>query len=587
MISLHLWGLLMIPNKIINNLYISTNKPQEPIENNDLYLYQGKNNRWHFTCKNNEDPVLDVEIEDEEILKVLNELKINTLNQETQIQLVSLLLPIKRQSEISIAFDYAEHYNIGQTVQKLICEHLGNDDSLKEGKVKLKNGLNIEISELYGLMGDFFGLPDEPISLKNTLQDQKNTFLKAFETLNNAPPEKVKEILRIGNIQKQAVSIAIQNCTCTPKSSCTCAEKALEEVSALTNKLWNKATGGSYYLYPIVQGTYLKLSKNNLDHFSTSSHASYKAGHELALSLIEKVAIEYKKDEPDHKLISQLTHQALAIEASAGHYLTDSFSSGHTRVPRKALYELRTLFGLPVPAAITGLFTLVMHNEDSDNGLWLKDDSTKDVWKAYGDDSLLTGKGQDNRKKVNTAAQTGMLELIGELKKANRTISTQDNFPSKGTVYTLLPSVDEEKNPNQPLFKEDQTGKLLRRKNVNDINCKEYISDWNVGSTLAILMPQIISYVFPSVGRLLFPKSQQKETITSDPNTLENNTIDTIKGSNSIMNGLMAGTKPTFKNINNNNETISIKVDPVAQLTNTQIDSDVDQSKSEIAMNFR
>jgi hypothetical protein len=256
-----------------------------------------------------------------------------------------------------------------------------------------------------------------------------------------------------------------------------------------------------------------------VDHFASSARDAYTAGHEHALDLINEIALESKNENPDVQKIARLTHQALAVEASAGHFLTDAFSSGHVRVPRKELYELKTIFGLSVPSAITGLFTLVMHNDDGKNGLWITDKLTGDEWKAFGDDSLLTGKGRKNKEKVCTAASIGMQEIIGKLKEAQGKEQPQESFPEWGTIYELIPEECAHKNINQPLFKVDDEGKLLRRKDVNDPLCQDYISNWWIGTTLMLLLPQVFRYAFS--GSTSQAESENQDDTYSEEQTSE------------------------------------------------------------------
>lgn len=486
---------------------------QKPLPN-EYYVYQNKEGEWFVSYCTDEDSNLreDTEITNPNLILLL-ECKEKALLKELIINsLIQIKQSFRQHSELPFKFDYAEHYDIGQSVKDLLIQHFPNHRYFKEGKVELGHDFQIELSELYALMGDFFGLPEQSISLGKTMTEQMDIFKRSFETLYNKDPQQIKDILVIGAIQKQAIQLAKQNCQCIPRSSCDCAEKALESVSSITNQLWNKVTGGAYYLYPIFQGDYLKLSKNNIDHFAESAKSAYTAGHELALKLIDDIAEEYKKEIQDLKKIEQLTHQVLAIEASAGHFLTDSFSSGHVRVPRKELYELKTLFGIPVPAAITGLFTLVMHNEDGKNGVWVTDKLTGNVWKSYGDDSLLTGKGKDNRIKVCAAARMGMLEIIGQLKKAQGLDVQGEQYPKWGTIYQLFPEQCTDINSNQPLFKKDDQGQLLRRKDVNDPSCKEYMSNWWVGTTLLLLLPRILEYIGFTMFSASSSETKQEET---------------------------------------------------------------------------
>ena len=106
--------------------------------------------------------------------------------------------------------------------------------------------------------------------------------------------------------------------------------------------------------------------------------------------------------------------QAYFLEAFALHYLTDLFSTGHLRVPRRKLH--RTYFDEPEEQ---GFFDWLypadslarrQHNEDSANGLWVRN-KLGDAWPAYGDKHLYNGKSGKNHQQVIRAAQVSISEI--------------------------------------------------------------------------------------------------------------------------------------------------------------------------------
>jgi hypothetical protein len=270
-------------------------------------------------------------------------------------------------------FDYPEHDIIGKTLSGYFKKYFPNQPNLSTGKVKLANGEIIEISKIYALIGDFFAIPDSPISGGATLKERKQRYLAVFNLLNNADPIKLKKILKIGEIQEEAVNKALERGE-DP-------HEAIKKVANETNRLWDEATGGSYY--PILQGEYLKIQATNVDHFADSAKKSYEAGHELALDIAKQAAKLIESGEsPDSDKVKKLIEQAIALEAGAGHYLTDAFSSGHVRTPRKELNDLWT------PSALSGLLAYYMHHEEGERGVWVKNDKGQ-VWQTFGDGSLL------------------------------------------------------------------------------------------------------------------------------------------------------------------------------------------------------
>ncbi|KTD21597.1 phosphatidylcholine hydrolyzing phospholipase [Legionella londiniensis] len=487
---------------MVNSLHFLSRAPKkEAMKDNAIYLYQ-KNNEWHFAVKQHHAVTIQtVSNDDEELIKKIKILhsknKINPLQAyNLELQIIRSLLSHNR-----VEFDYAEHYSIGKAVDDILNQHFPSDELLKRGQVELGNGMVIELGELYALMGDFFGIPNQPIAEGQDATEQQGRFIKAFDTLYGGDEKTrklIKNILLVGAIQKQALNIARQNCQCVNRDDCACAEKALEEVSDRTNRLWNSVTGGSDWTYPLSHSTYLALAKNNIDHFSDSAMLAYAAGHEAARDMIRQ--IPHTSSEEEKK---RLIYKALTLEASAGHFLTDLFSSGHVRVPRKELYNLKTILGIPVPSAITGLFTLVMHNEDGEHGVWVTDQLTGEAWKAYGDDTLLIGQGTDNRIKACTAARMAMLEIVREIKQASQTSLVQQNeeiekLPEFGTIYKLFPEACNKGTLNHPLFKLDKEGNLLRRKDVNDPLCSEYKKNWWVWSTFLLILPKALAYAYPN-----------------------------------------------------------------------------------------
>ena len=105
---------------------------------------------------------------------------------------------------------------------------------------------------------------------------------------------------------------------------------------------------------------YLELANRNQVHFAPRSWVAYARQHGQAL----KYALDRSYED------------ALFANAFADHYLSDSFASGHLRVPRDALVGI----GGARPSR-------AMHNEENVNGLWVQDLSGN-VWRAYGDDKL-------------------------------------------------------------------------------------------------------------------------------------------------------------------------------------------------------
>lgn len=129
-----------------------------------------------------------------------------------------------------------------------------------------------------------------------------------------------------------------------------------------------------------------------------------KAYSALHLAALRK-AIEAKEE-------SQLK-EAYFLEGYGQHFLTDLFSAGHIRVPRRAMHSKWPLF------AQSGIFekvypadqcALLQHDEDCANGLWVTN-ALNQSWAAYGDKQLLDGRSAKHLQFVSEASQLGVDEI--------------------------------------------------------------------------------------------------------------------------------------------------------------------------------
>jgi hypothetical protein len=114
-------------------------------------------------------------------------------------------------------------------------------------------------------------------------------------------------------------------------------------------------------------GHYLALARENYPHFSENRENwnKFESYHRKALERIEAQSA----------YVMPLPAEALALTAFGLHFMTDAFSAGHMRVPRRAL------------GPDGGLAAKVMHDTDNILGLLVKD-GFGDTWRAFGDDFL-------------------------------------------------------------------------------------------------------------------------------------------------------------------------------------------------------
>lgn len=164
------------------------------------------------------------------------------------------------------------------------------------------------------------------------------------------------------------------------------------------------------------------------------------------------------------------------MNAFADHYLTDLFSSGHLRVPRKAMAAVVT------PSDLGSLLTRFMHDEDSRFGLKVRN-AQGEQWRAYGDKRYFESSDADNRRLVNQAVQASADEVFAAY--------LSGNVPAPTTFAALqrlpdLTAVQDSGNNFSPLFRVEG-GKVLRRKDVNNLNDSATVDDWWGWSTYLLL----------------------------------------------------------------------------------------------------
>ena len=108
--------------------------------------------------------------------------------------------------------------------------------------------------------------------------------------------------------------------------------------------------------------------------------------------------------------------EAYFLEAYGQHFLTDLFSTGHLRAPRRILHSTSWIKRPEFNPA--GSFKLWpgdqccrnQHDEDCANGLWVTN-ALGESWAAYGDKQLLDGRSAKNRQYAVQASQMGVDEV--------------------------------------------------------------------------------------------------------------------------------------------------------------------------------
>ncbi|MDU8912703.1 hypothetical protein, partial [Aestuariicoccus sp. MJ-SS9] len=197
------------------------------------------------------------------------------------------------------------------------------------------------------------------------------------------------------------------------------------------------------------------------------------AGHQEALRLAANLG--WKKDKHSAEQIEKTLEWIYTIDAFACHFLTDLFSAGHMRTPRKALYEMRSDFARSgYPAQVTGYLAKVMHDEDSKNGLLVTNAKNME-WKAYGDKKLLDTDDRTNDHIAQKAVQASANDIW--------TAFESHEEPTHYEALSLIPDLGDVENPlnkqnNAALFVPRPDRVVDCRKPMLDTHSYHWDNDW-------------------------------------------------------------------------------------------------------------
>ncbi|ANC01944.1 phosphatidylcholine-hydrolyzing phospholipase [Pseudomonas putida] len=362
-----------------------------------------------------------------------------------------------------LRFEGGEHTAIGDNV---LLRFAANQPPVvaHQSPLPLPNGLSLTYGQVVALGGDFYGVPERPIADGATPSERIERFLQAFDSLARLPASRAEaqDILAVMQEEISAANRAIKD-----------GRQPHEAYDALGDSLsarWNRITGGGSVASDLLPlGRYLKLAASNWDHFGRSALLAYQAGHGAALQ--QALRARDSGDERDLQL-------AYAMNAFADHFLTDLFSAGHLRVPRKALADTVT------PSDIGSLVSRFMHDEDSKYGLRVRN-AEGEQWRAYGDKRYFDSVDVANRRQVGRAVQRSADEVLQAFDKGQAT------SPEQYAALRLTPDLqaaEQDLVPGNfaPLYRQ-QGSTVLRRKNVADLNDSQYTRDWWGWSTYLLL----------------------------------------------------------------------------------------------------
>lgn len=334
-----------------------------------------------------------------------------------------------------------------------------------ERYLQLENGLRLTYGNILALGGDFYGIPDRPISDGENQQQREFRFQAAFRTLaeDERAVKEVPLILKVLDEEITAVNAALLAGR-QPSAAYAVLGDSL-------SKKWNRITGGGPNWVPA--GRYLQLAATNWDHFVQHAVAAYQAGHRSAM--LE--AIRARGIEDDDERESALA-TAYAMNAFADHFMTDLFSSGHMRTPRRALYD-----GSLLPKEGSGYAARYMHDEDSMWGLYIYN-RRGDTWIAYGDKKFGDSYNATNAALVMDAVQASIDEVYAAF--------TTGTFPDRPDQYAALkitPHIEAFQEPRHPgnfaaFFIVDDTGAVLARNDYGKLDDYRWNANWTVPGTL-------------------------------------------------------------------------------------------------------
>ena len=214
--------------------------------------------------------------------------------------------------------------------------------------------------------------------------------------------------------------------------------------------------------------------KHNHENYQPYTTKIYEVFHALAL---EKASTARARQlTPNQK--NEILEYAYAYEAFGCHYLANAFTSSRMRTPKLEILK-STQFDKKGQ-----LLCNQMHDEDNENGLRVRSKAYNSSWIAYGDKMLHHTTNSTNFKRAREAVQLGVNEVFqaSEIEKPQMAIN-------ESGVFNLIPYIDPQDENNTPMFQvRAQDGKVCRRKELNDLQCKKPPIDyWTPDATLDVL----------------------------------------------------------------------------------------------------
>lgn len=351
-------------------------------------------------------------------------------------------IAVMSKPRVPLHFESAEHAELANPL--FLQWHDGTPQLAKDKLLKLENGLQVTYGQISALGGDFFG-PKEPICLGKNFEDQITRFTAGFTTL--AGKNSGGKALAEKFLKTKKEEIAVIEAASQPGSKITTDAYYNSFKAKYINEIKSVLIG----FFSSQEKGYLGLSLINLDHFGADARIAYNAGHTAAL----RMACSARTP--------KALENAYAMNAFADHFLQDSFSAGHMRVPRRKLcagvsHDLNYAKDVCAHA---------MHREDNQAGLHVKNPRGKS-WRAYGDSALFRPENSENLARCRDALAASVNEVYEAWDK--KTIPGVSSFRAWQYAPTLESALDPINHP--PMFNKEG----YPRTELLDKSCKTYKS---------------------------------------------------------------------------------------------------------------
>lgn len=344
--------------------------------------------------------------------------------------------------------------------------------------------IHIELTpgDIVALAGDFSGVPDQPISFGKGEVEQKELFWAAYLTLA-APTDKKKYEKLVKQIDEEFKVIKKYLAKGLKPSM------ALEENSDASNRKYGSIMQytylpWTYYLY----SEYTALASWNFDHFQAQAEQTYKAGHETAIETAKAAHLESDEGRKWKLFMLALTQELWAL-----HFLTDLFSAGHMRTPRKELYDYaQTQSSVPLQygrRGIAGLLAQIMHDEDNHIGLEVTRKIDGATWRAFGDKcyfdpenrtaTTLDDKELNNHDIVLATVKVALAEVYEAFVKGDVNVKIYDYIP-RPTENNFAPlfKLISVNGKNIIQYRMEVCNPTLKEKDARYTNLVDFVKTW-------------------------------------------------------------------------------------------------------------